>query len=105
MDERRKLISLISMSKKAGRLKAGEFAAEEAIASGKARLVIVAEDASDNTKKKFENKSKTMEVPIVFFGKKEELGAAIGKELTAGIAICDDGLAKAFLNKYKDDWR
>lgn len=99
MDEHRKLLSLISMSKKAGKLKSGEFAVEDAIRSGLAQLVIVAEDASDNTKKKFSDKSASWQVPIVFFSNKEELASAIGKEITASAAICDAGLAKAFLEK------
>ena len=48
-----KVISLLGLAERAGKIASGEFAAEKAVKTGKARLIIVAEDASDNTKKKF----------------------------------------------------
>ena len=48
-----KVISLLGLAERAGKIASGEFAAEKAVKIGKARLIIVAEDASDNTKKKF----------------------------------------------------
>ena len=47
-----KVISLLGLAERAGKIASGEFAAEKAVKTGKARLIIVAEDASDNTKKK-----------------------------------------------------
>ena len=58
-------------------------------------MVIVSEAASENTKKKFRNMCDYYQVPIYFFGEKEELGHAIGKEFRASLAVLDDGLAKA----------
>ncbi len=46
---------MLGMAAKAGKVASGEFMAENAVKSGEAALVIVAEDASDNTKKKFSN--------------------------------------------------
>ena len=83
------------MAMKAGRVASGEFATEKAVKSGKAALVIVAEAASENTKKKFRNMCDYYEVPIRFLGQKEELGHAIGKEFRASLAVLDAGLAKA----------
>ena len=50
-----KALSLISLATKAGKTKSGEFATEKEVKTGYAYLVIVATDASDNTKKKFKN--------------------------------------------------
>ncbi|MCI8376850.1 MAG: 50S ribosomal protein L7ae [Lachnospiraceae bacterium] len=86
---------MIGMAMKAGRVASGEFATEKAVKSGKAALVIVAEAASENTKKKFRNMCDYYEVPIRFLGQKEELGHAIGKEFRASLAVLDAGLAKA----------
>ena len=44
-----KVISLLGLAERAGKIASGEFAAEKAVKIGKARLIIVAEDASDNT--------------------------------------------------------
>lgn len=90
-----KTYGMIGMAMKAGKLVSGEFATEKAVKSGKAALVIVSGAASENTKKKFRNMCDYYKVPIYFFGEKEDLGHAIGKEFRASLAVLDTGLAKA----------
>jgi ribosomal protein L7Ae-like RNA K-turn-binding protein len=80
---------------RAGKLKSGEFAVLEAVRHNKAKLVIISEDASDNTKKMFSDKCSYYNVPVEFFGDKEELGHAIGKEVRTSLAITDDGFAQS----------
>ena len=48
-----KALSLVSLATKAGKTASGEFCTEKEVKTGMAELVIVAEDASANTKKKF----------------------------------------------------
>lgn len=88
-----KIYLLIGLSTKAGRLTGGEDAVEKSIKSLKAQLVIVAEDASDNTRKKFMDICKYRNIEMRFFGSKELLGRYSGKELRAVLAITDKGLA------------
>ena len=95
MDDRQKILNLIGLATKAGKTASGEFMTEKSIKAGKASLVIVSEEASDNTKKMFTNMCTYYEVPIFFFGKKDELGHAMGKEMRASLVIVDHGLAKA----------
>ena len=59
-----KVISLLGLAERAGKIASGEFAAEKAVKTGKARLIIVAEDASDNTKKKFSDMCKYYQVHV-----------------------------------------
>lgn len=61
-----KALSLVSLATKAGKTASGEFCTEKEVKTGMAELVIVAEDASDNTKKKFKNMCNFYEVPIYF---------------------------------------
>lgn len=91
----KKVSSLLGLATKAGKIASGEFMTEKMVKSGKAYLVMVAENASDNTKKKFRNMCEFYEVPICFFSEKEALGHAMGKELRASIAVLDEGFAKA----------
>ncbi len=72
----------------------GEFTTEKEIKSGRACLAIIADDASDNTKKKFRNMCEFYEVPFYTYGNKVELGHAMGKEFRASLAILDEGFAK-----------
>ena len=41
------------------------------------------------------------EVPLYFYGGKEELGHAIGKEFRTSLALLDDGFAKAIEKQLK----
>lgn len=93
-----KVLSLLGLSARAGKIASGEFAAETVVKSGKAALVIVAEDASDNTRKLFHDKCSFYEVPVFDYGTKETLGHAIGKELRASVAVLDAGLANAIIS-------
>ena len=92
-----KALSLISLATKAGKTASGEFCTEKEVKSGKAELVIVADDASDNTKQKFKNMCEFYEVPIYFYGDKDTLGHAMGKEFRASLAVTDPGLAKGII--------
>ena len=90
-----KTYGMISIAMKAGKVASGEFATEKAVKTRKAALVIVSAAASENTKKMFRNMCDYYKVPLYFFGEKEELGHAIGKEFRASLAVLDAGLAKA----------
>lgn len=90
-----RILSLVGLAMKAGKVVSGEFSTEKAVKEGKASLVIVAEDASDNTKKLFLDKCDFYQVPVYIYGDKEQIGHAIGKELRASLAIVDTGFAKS----------
>ncbi len=93
----KRFLSLLGLCQKAGKLKSGEFQTEAAIKSFDAWLVIVAEDASDNTKKKFKDACAFYEIRYIEYGTKDTLAAAIGKEERSSLAVCDEGFAKSFL--------
>ena len=90
-----KVTGLIGLAVKAGKIVSGEFCTEREIKSGKANLVIVAEDASDNTRKKFKNMCDFYHVPLYFYQNKETLGHAMGKEFRASLAVLDEGFSES----------
>ena len=92
-----KVLSLIGLATKAGQTASGEFMTEREVKTGRAALVIVAGDSSDNTKKKFRDMCEFYKVPIYFYGDKDTLGHARGKEFRASLAILDEGFAKGVL--------
>ncbi len=94
-----KILSLVGLATKAGKTVSGEFSTEKAVKSGTAYLVLVSAEASANTKKKFQNMCTFYEVPIYFYGSKEELGAAMGKEFRASLAVTDPGLSEAIVKQ------
>lgn len=92
-----KFYSLLGIGMKAGYLKAGEMGCEIAIKKRKCKLLIIASDASENTKKKFIKLTKRYGIRYVIYGNKEALGSSIGKELISIVAVCDNNFSKALI--------
>ncbi|MDF2943758.1 MAG: hypothetical protein K0S01_2616 [Herbinix sp.] len=99
--EEKKVFNLLGIATKSRKLISGEFSTEKAVKEKKAAMVIVADDASDNTKKMFTNMCTYYNVPIYFFGDKDDLGHAMGKEFRASLAVFDKGLADAIEKQLK----
>lgn len=95
-------IPLLGLAKKAGKVKSGSFATERSIQVGEACLVIIAEDASDNTRKKFVDKCTYYDIPYIVFGNSEELGHMIGNEARKVLSIEDEGFANSILKKLQN---
>ncbi|MCQ2080956.1 MAG: ribosomal L7Ae/L30e/S12e/Gadd45 family protein [Lachnospiraceae bacterium] len=94
------ICSLLGISAKGRNVVAGEFSVENAIKAKKASVVIVALDASDNTKKKFKDMSFFRNIPIYLYSDKDTLGASIGREMRACVAVTDEGLSKSIIKKF-----
>lgn len=94
MNRPNKALSYMGLAMRAGKLAFGEEGVLKAIRSGQARLVVLAEDASDNTRKKFQDKCRHYNVALSESFSRYELGAAIGKEERVLVAVLDSGLAQ-----------
>lgn len=92
-NDERKALSLLSLAAKAGRIVSGGFMTERAILEGAAMLVIIAADASGNTRKKFTNKCEYYNVPYIIFNDSDTLGRQIGKQSRTTLAVTDQGFA------------
>ena len=90
-----RILSLLGIAMKGRNLVSGEFQTLDAIRNGSAMLVIVAEDASGNTRKLFTDKCSYYGVPVELYGTKEELGRAIGKDFQIGRASCRERVFRA----------
>lgn len=90
-----RVISMLGLAEKAGKIASGEFAVEKAVKEGRAHLVVVAADASDNTRKMFQNMCEYYRVPLLVYSDKDTLGHGIGKMTRASLAVLDQGFAGA----------
>ncbi len=97
-----KVLSLLSIARKAGRISSGETAVLNDIRSFKSFLVLIAEDASEGTKKKFTDKSSYYEVPYRIYADKETLAHATGSGLRAVISVNDEGFARTILERLEE---
>lgn len=97
-----KVLSLLGIAMRGHNLVSGESQTLEAVRKGSAVMVVIAEDASENTRKLFANKCTYYGVPFAVFGKKEELGRAIGKDMRSSIGVCNGGLADAIMMQLEE---
>ena len=95
---RSKVDGMIHLARKAGKIIYGSDAAVKAVRFKKAYLVILAEDASENTKKLINNKCKSFGVQVLCMGTAAELGEKFGKSDISVMAVSDENFAKAILN-------
>ncbi|MBM7694665.1 ribosomal protein L7Ae-like RNA K-turn-binding protein [Peribacillus deserti] len=87
-------ISLLGLSARARKLISGEELVVKEIRNGKAKLVILADDASHNTEKKITDKCKFYNVPLFRVENRFVLGQAIGKDARVTVAVLDEGFAR-----------
>lgn len=89
-----KLAGAVSLCRKAGRLAAGGDAAQDAIYSGKADLVLLAKDLSERSARKLQKICGEKGIPCLCLAwTMADLASYTGKEY--GIfAVCDPGFAK-----------
>ena len=89
-----RIINLLSMAQKAGRIVSGAFAVEQAVKKQQAVLVLLAEDAAEESKKKFTTLADKFAIPYAYCLDRETLGRCLGKDFRAVAAFLDDGFAK-----------
>ncbi len=95
-----KLEGMIGLCVKAGRMAFGSEACTAFVRSGKMPLVIVAEDASENTKKRMQDKCTSYGTPLIFFGTVSSLAKCTGKGKVSVLGVRDTGFASAILKIY-----
>ncbi len=88
-----KALGYLSLARKARRIEAGEAPVLEAIRTGSAQLVLVAEDAGDHTWRRVSAAECALRVSFT----KAQLGQAVGRQCVALLAFTDASLALAFL--------
>ncbi len=87
MENSKKVLGLLGLCTKAGAICFGTESCIDLINKRKVKLIIVAEDSADRTKRNLEFICKNNNVKICFFSTIEELSKAIGKNNKAVIGI------------------
>lgn len=90
----KKILGLIGLSARARKIAFGADSVEKQAKKRKLNLLIIAEDASNRTKDKFQKIATKYNIPIIEHGSIEELSKAIGKENKAILGIEDVNLSK-----------
>ncbi|MBQ4347815.1 MAG: ribosomal L7Ae/L30e/S12e/Gadd45 family protein [Firmicutes bacterium] len=92
-----KIYRMLGLCARARRLVSGDMLCEKAVKEKKAELIILAEDASKNTREKYMALCRKNAVEILEYGSLYKLGHSIGKGDRATIGLQDAGFAKKIL--------
>lgn len=95
--EQNKVFRLLGLATRAGKISFGYESVVDTMQKSKAKIVIIAEDASERTKRNIERIANDCNVPVKIYGNIETLSKSIGKENKAVIAIKDNNFAKEIL--------
>lgn len=90
--------SLLGLAARARKLVTGEELVVKEIRKRNVCLVIVANDASDLTKKKLQDKCNFYKVKLTFAADRQALGHAIGKHERVVVGVTDEGFAEKLLS-------
>lgn len=98
-----RVLGMLGISAKAGKVVCGNDATIEDIERHKVKLVIVAEDASEKTKKNMKYVCEKNKVSILEFGNIDEISRTIGKNNKAIIGIKSKSLSEAIEKLIKNN--
>ena len=94
-----KALLMIGMARRANKVYTGSDKCTEAVRSKRAKLIIIATDASDNTRKMLINACTHYSVQYIEYGTMADLGHITSSPITATVAVIDDNFAKAILDR------
>ena len=94
IEKRKKTQSMIGLANKAGEIISGEDPVRFAIRKNNIKLLIITEDASDNTKKRFINAATYYHIPYFIYLTKEELSVSLGGKIRSIAGISDKEFAE-----------
>ena len=100
-----KILSMIGLAHKAGRVEIGEEPVGSAARAKKARIILVAGDAAASSVRRamgFANTGSCL--CLVIPATKEQLGRALGRTSCAMAAVTDIGFANAFLKALRQEY-
>ncbi|MGI6684819.1 MAG: L7Ae/L30e/S12e/Gadd45 family ribosomal protein [Bacillota bacterium] len=90
-----KALTLLGFAQRAGKIVSGETGCVASIKQRKTFLVILAEDASDNTKNQIKPLCQIYGIQCLEWGSKIDIGNSIGKSPRAVIGILEKSFADA----------
>ncbi|WP_053957393.1 L7Ae/L30e/S12e/Gadd45 family ribosomal protein [Inediibacterium massiliense] len=98
-----KIFSFLGLAQRSGQLVTGEdtctlYAKKKAI-----QLIIIPQDASENTKKKFKDMANHRNIPFLIYANRESLSKAVGKSNRTVYGIKDKGFATKILSLVQDE--
>ena len=95
-----RLLGMLGLAVRAGKVSFGAFMTEKAVAEGKASLVIIAKDCGNSNLRKMENACRAGGVHYISYADKAALSGAVGKKDVPAVGVCDKNFAEAIVKIY-----
>ena len=102
MNNKTKALNILGLAKRSKNLLIGTDTVVNNLNNGKAKIVIVAKDASNATIETLKNKCYYYNIPLDLSFLSQEISQAIGKENIKVVALCDQGLKESLDKLVKD---
>lgn len=93
MDNKEKVLQLLGLVMRAGKLVTGEDTTIRSIQNKQAKVVLIAKDTGENTTKRVTDKCEFYQVPMIQDFTQEQISHALGKPRVV-CAVTDPGFAK-----------
>ncbi len=101
---REKTLKFLGLMRRANALQAGENNTGEAVRAGKAKLLLLASDASENARRRAEGFAAGRDLPLSTLPfTKEEIASAVGLSGGSMAAVTDLGFASALLKALAEE--
>ncbi len=95
--EQDKILRLLGLATRAGKIAFGTESVIETIENKKAKIVFIAEDAADRTKRNITRIAQERNIKVRIYGTIETLSKSIGKENKAVVSVKDINFANEML--------
>ena len=94
-----RFLRMLGLARRAGRVAIGTPLSLQALHKGRARLLIVCEEASEQTKKKMRTQAEYYRIPLIVLKlPQQEFSHLLGKQApVVSVAVTDDGFATELL--------
>lgn len=96
------MIKILGLARRAKKLIIGTELTVKGIRTNRVKLVLLALDASSNTKKQIYDKCRTYNVDVLDVFSSDEISKSIGKKNIKVVGIIDEGFSKTLLNQAKE---
>lgn len=88
-----KVYSYLGLARRAGKVVSGEQAVVGGVKRGQVRLLLISEDASSNTYRKFSALAQNHNVRCLVYGEKDLYGQALGQSPRSVLGVLDRNFA------------
>lgn len=96
------MIKILGLARKAGKVVIGTDLTVNEVRKNRVKVVLLASDASNNTKKLIYDKCQFYKVFVIDTYSSAEISNSIGKENIKVIGISDEGFSKLLLSQKKE---